>query len=39
MAWDNEFALISSPHVVPRSVAVQMPTEIADPLLKVTTLH
>ena len=36
---DNEFTLTFGPHVVPPSMAGQVPAEIAEPLLKVTTLH
>jgi len=36
---DNEFTLTSGPNVMPSAVAGQMPTKIAESLLKVTTLH
>lgn len=36
---DNEFTLTFGPHVVPPSVAGQVPAKIAELLLKVTTPH
>ena len=39
MPRDNEFALTSRPHVVPPAMAGEVPTEIAELLLKVTTFR